>query len=171
MSWYALHVRSQCERQVLDGLTRQSLSGYLPVYTERTRWSDRTKMVERALFPGYVFGRLDLSAPGVRRHVVALPGLVRILGIGAEPAPIPDEEIERVRMVVTSGLRVAPVPYLANGQKVRVERGSLAGVEGIVVRVKNELRVVVSVEILRRSVMAELDTDALAPVTSLKQAA
>jgi transcription antitermination factor NusG len=158
MNWYALHVRSQWERQVLDGLRRQSLDGYLPLYTERSRWSDRTKMVERVLFPGYVFGRFELE---LRRKVVELPGIVRILGTGIQPEPIPDEEIERVRLVVDSGLAVTPVAYLAKGQKVRVASGALAGVEGIVVRVKDVLRVVVSVEILRRSVMAELDTDTL----------
>lgn len=160
-NWYALHVRSQCERRVRDGLVQRSIETYLPIYSERTRWSDRAKDAERVLFPGYLFGRFDLE---LRRKVVEITGVVRILGIGLDPAVIPEAEIEQVRRVVDSGVSVIPVHYLVAGQKVRVERGALEGVEGIVVRIRNSLRVVVSVELLGRSVAAELDADALLPV-------
>ena len=168
MNWYALHVRSQCERKVRDALDRQRIEQYLPLYTERTRLCDRNKTAERVLFPGYVFGRFE---PETRRQVLDVPGLVSILGVGNRPEPLPEAEIEMVRRIVDSGAAVTPVPYLAAGQVVRIDRGALQGVEGVVVRMKNELRVVVSVNLLRRSVAAELDTDAVIPVQPLRKAA
>jgi transcription antitermination factor NusG len=167
-NWYALYVRSQYEHKVSDALSRLALEQFLPLYWERARWSDRTKTVERILFPGYVFGRFH---PEARRDVLGITGMVRILGIGAHPMPVADREIEQVRAVVDSGLNVVTIPLLTAGQRVRVEDGALAGMEGIVIRLKGELRVVVSVPLLGRSVATELDTDRVIPIAALKQAA
>jgi len=150
--WYALHVRSQYERKVREALARQGTEAYLPVYTERSRWSDRTKTIERPLFPGYLFARADW---GNRAAILGLAGVVRIVGAVSEA------ELDQVRQVVDSGLPVAPCSYLTAGQKVKVIDGALAGVEGVVSRMKGRLRVIVSIELLRRSVAVELDTEAL----------
>lgn len=140
---------------------------YLPLYSERARWSDRTKTIERTLFPGYVFGRFDLE---LRRRVVEIPGVVRILGVGLDPLPINDAEIDQVRRAAESRLQVTPLPYLVAGQKVRVEWGSLAGVEGVILRLKGDLHVVVSIEMLGRSVAVVLDTDRVAAIEPVLRA-
>ncbi len=163
LPWQALHVRSQHERKVRDALhDRLNLETYLPVYEERSRWTDRTKVIERCLFPGYVFAQVEVDEnPALRRKVVQLAGVARILG------RIPHGEIEGIRKLLASGLPISPHPYLAPGdrleagRRVRIERGALAGYEGTVIRMKGLYRIVVSIDMLRRSVAAELDTDAL----------
>ncbi len=161
-AWYALHVRSQCEYKVRDALSREhAAEPFLPLYLERARWSDRTKTVERVLFPGYVFGHFDIEA---RRKVVAIPGVVRILGFGTELVPVADSDIDQVRRVVDSGLAVEPMALVTAGSRVRVADGILTGLEGVVIRLKGSWRVVVSVPMLGRSVATELDTDQLEPL-------
>ena len=168
-AWYALHVRSQFEYKVRDALSREhAAEPFLPLYLARARWSDRTKTVERVLFPGYVFGRFESAA---RRKVIAIPGVVRILGFGTQLVPVADLEIDQVRRVVDSGLAVEPMPLLATGTRVRVAEGVLAGLEGIILRVKGSWRVVVSVPLLGRSVATELDTDQLMPLPAPAQRA
>jgi len=166
-AWYALYVRSQYERKVVNSLERFAIERYLPVYSERSRWSDRIKIVERPLFPGYVFSRL---APEQRRSTLDIPGVVRIVGAGSKAVPIDDCEIEAVRRIVQSGLLLTPIPLFTGGQKVRVVSGSLAGLEGSVIRgARNSLRLVVSVPLLGRSVAAEIDAVNLVPVTAALQ--
>lgn len=168
MNWYALHVRSQFERKVRDALSDIHIEPFLPLYQERSRWSDRIQLVERTLFPGYVFGHLE---PDQIRKAVRVNGVVRILGTAGEAEPIPDFEIEQVKRVIDSGVYATPLAHLVSGQKVRITAGSLAGIEGIVLRIKGELRVVVSINLLGRSVAAELDTDNVVPVQPLRAAA
>ena len=156
--WYALHCRSQYERKVRDQLQTAAVESYLPLYPERTRWSDRIKTVERTLFPGYCFAWFNTDE---RRRVLSIPGVVRILGIGFDMAAIPDDQVERIRQMVDSGLPIFPMGPLTAGTRVRVEDGPLAGVEGVVLRLHGAWRVVVSVPLLGRSVAAELDTDRL----------
>lgn len=158
INWYAVHVRSQFERRVRDGLAAAGFEPYLPLYRERTRWSDRRQIAERVLFPGYVFSRFRQEE---RRRVIEVPGIVRILGAGQDLLPIADVEMDRVRRVVESGVCVAPLAYLVPGQRVRVQSGPLAGVEGVTIRLKGELHVVVAIEMLGRSVAAVLSTDSV----------
>lgn len=168
-AWYALHTRSQYERRVRDGITRAKIEAYLPLYEERTRWSDRTLTTERVLFPGYCFGRFR---PEDRRHVLGVAGVVRILGFGAQLIPVPDIEIESVRRLIDSGLPVIPLGPITAGRRVRVEDGALKGLEGIVIRLRSAWRVVVEVPLLGRNVAAELDTYSLTPLfPPLKRAA
>lgn len=168
LPWYALHVRSQYERKVRDGIARLSIESYLPIYHQRARWSDRAKTVERLLFPGYVFGAFPI---GERRRILGVAGVVRILGYGTEASPVPQVEIDQVRQVIGSGQSLITMPLLATGTRVRVDSGALAGLEGIVLRVRSEMRVVVSVPLLGRSVAAELDTGNLIPVVRPARAA
>jgi transcription antitermination factor NusG len=134
---------------------------FAPCYKAEAQWSDRKKVVDRSLFPGYVFARLD---PQDRLPVLMAPGVVGLVGFGKGPSPIPDCEVENVRKMVHSGLLVTPWPFLQQGQLVLLERGPLSGVEGIVQEIKGTLRVVVSVSLLQRSVSAEIDRDWIRPL-------
>jgi transcription antitermination factor NusG len=166
--WYALQVRSQFERKVRDALNQAQIEPYLPTYQTRARWSDRTKTVERILFPGYVFGRFEL---GRRRTAIALTGVVRILGVGAQPIAIEDAEIVNLQRVIEAGLDPLPAASLAAGQRVRVVEGPLAGVEGAIVRLKGVLRIVVAISLLNRAVSAEVDVDSVEPILATQRAA
>jgi transcription antitermination factor NusG len=99
--------------------------------------------------------------------ILTVPGVVDVVGFGKMPEHIPDDEIERVRKMVESGLLVTPYPYVQVGQPVLIERGPLSGVEGILVEVKGKARLVVSVNLLRRSVSAEVDRNSIRPIQTL----
>lgn len=152
--WYAIRVRSNFEVATSLMLRCQDIEVFCPTYRSQRRWSDRTKEIQRPLFPGYVFCRIS---PLQRVPVLSTAGVVGIVGFGRTPIAIPDHEIEAVRMVVKSNLGATPCPYLEIGHKVAIETGPLAGAEGIVLEIKTGLRLVVSIDILRRSVATEID--------------
>jgi transcription antitermination factor NusG len=106
------------------------------------------------LFPGYTFCRFNAER---RLPILQIPGVVNIVSFGNHPAPIPENEISTVRSVVETDLAVRPWPFLQVGQKVRIQKGPLAGVEGFLVEFKHSFRLVVSVTLLNRSVAAEVD--------------
>jgi transcriptional antiterminator NusG len=159
--WFALRIRSKHERVASEHLRHRGYEEFSPTYRAETQWSDRKKMADRFLFPGYVFCRLD---PNHRLPVLTIPGVVGIVGFGQGASPIPDSEIERIRMMTGSGLLVTPWPYLEVGQMVVLERGPLAGLEGILEEVKGEARLVVSIELLQRSVSTEIDRTWVRPL-------
>jgi len=159
--WHALTVKPNHERAAAQALGCKSLESFLPLYLTRRRWSDRIKELELPLFAGYVFCRFG---DGERAKVLATPGVTSVVGFGNQPAPVTEEEIHAVRTMIASGLPVGPWPYLRVGERVRIEAGPLCGVEGILTQVKDVWRVVVSVELLQRSVAAEVDRDVLAAV-------
>ena len=159
--WFALRVRPRYEKMVSTSLQSKDIEEFLPLYKVRSRWSDRLKELERPLFHGYVFCRIN---PVHRLPVLTTPGVIHFVGIQKEPAPIADSEIESLRAIVRSGLPSIPWPFLRVGQKVRIERGPLQDVEGILTSVKGLNRLVISVNILQRSVAVEIDRDWAAPV-------
>jgi transcription antitermination factor NusG len=159
--WFALRLRSNYERITGIHLRERGYEEFAPSYKVERRWSDRTKLIDQFLFPGYIFCRFD---PTDRLPILTVPGVVDVVGFGKSPQNIPDAEIERVRRMVESGLLVTPYPYLQVGQAVLIERGPLSGVEGILVEVKGKARLVVSVNLLRRSVSAEVDRHSIRPI-------
>ena len=161
--WFALRVRSNHERVAAMHLREQGYDEFCPAYKAERQWSDRKKTVERFLFPGYVFCRMN---PDDRLPVLMMPGVVNVVGFGSQPAPIPEREIEHVRTLVGSGLLVTPWPFLNVGQTVVLERGPLAGVEGILQEIKKTFRLVVSVHLLQRSVSTEVDRSWVRPVAA-----
>jgi transcription antitermination factor NusG len=161
LSWYAVRVRSNYERMTASHLRERGYEEFAPSYQVQRRWSDRTKTVEQFLFPGYVFARLN---PHDRLLVVTAPGVVGVVGFGKTPTPIPNQEMESIRTMVRLGLLMKPWPYLKVGQRVLIERGPLAGVEGILQQVKAKYRLVVSISLLHRSVSAEVDRTWVRPV-------
>jgi transcription antitermination factor NusG len=137
-------------------LQNKGYEPYLPVCRSRRRWSDRVVHIDQPLFPGYVFCRFEANK---RLPVITTPGVVSIVGFGNEPVPIPDAEIEAIQTIMQSGLATEPCPFLREGQRVRVTHGSLKNVEGILIKKKADWRLVVSVNMLQRSVSVELDGD------------
>jgi transcriptional antiterminator NusG len=164
LPWFALRLRSNYERTTVSHLRERGYEEFAPSYQLEKRWSDRTKQIEQFLFPGYIFCRFN---PNDRFSILTAPGVVDVVGFGKLPERIPDDEIDRVRRMVDSGLPVTPYPYIQVGQAVLIERGPLTGVEGILVELKGKTRLVVSVELLRRSVSAEVDRQAVRPIQTL----
>ena len=159
--WYALQVWSRKEASVhahLQGLGYECL---LPTYKSQRKWSDRVKELEQPLFPGYLFCRFDFHS---RRALVMAPGVIQIVGTGKMPLPVPDHEIQRVQLAMSSEAPRQPWPFIEVGERVRVNYGSLHGLEGILINFKGSHRVVLSISLLQRSVAVEVD---LAWVTAL----
>jgi transcription antitermination factor NusG len=159
LPWYGIRTKSNHERVAAVVLQNKGYEQYLPVYRRWRRWSDRVVETDRPLFPGYVFCRFDARK---RLPIVSTPGVVSVVGFGNEPAPISDSEIETVRAVLRSGLAAEPCPFLRDGQRIRVRRGSLEGLEGILLKKKSDWRIVVSVAMLQRSVAVEIDREWIA---------
>ena len=134
---------------------------FLPLYDSVRRWKDRQKLLSLPLFPCYVFVRGVLER---RLPVLTTPGVHMILNRGEKPATIPEDEIEAIRRSIEAQYRVEPHPFLQCGDRVRVVRGSLEGVEGILTRKKNLYRLVLSVDMLARSVAVEIDALDVVPV-------
>jgi len=159
--WYAVRVRSNFERNVSTVLDHKGVEQFLPTYRSRRVWTDRIKTLDLPLFPGYVFCRIPLED---RNRVVVIDGVVGLVGAGRQPIPITDTEIHAIRTLVQSQVPAQPWPFLKIGQTVRICHGSLSGIEGILVRVKNSWRLVVSITLLERSVAVEIDSAYVSPV-------
>lgn len=164
--WFALRVKSHCEWTVAAVIRQKGFEEFLPFYQCRHRWSDRVKSLELPLFPGYVFCRLD---PTVRLTVLTIPGAIHFVGIGKIPASIEDAEIAALQNAVHSGLATEPWVYGDVGQLVRLHDGPLAGLEGLLVEVRDQYRVVVSVTLLKRSVAVEIDRRWVTPSSVQKR--
>ncbi len=152
--WYGVRTRSNQERIAASALQRKGYEQYVPLYRCRRRWSDRIVTADVPLFPGYVFCRFDHTQ---RLPIVTTPGVVSIIGFGNDPAPIPESEIQAIETLLKSGLAAGPHPFLHEGQRVRINYGSLKDIEGILVKKKSDWRLVVSVNMLQRSVCVEID--------------
>lgn len=161
MAWWALYTRHQHEKTVADALSLKGFEVFLPLYESSRRWKDRIKVLSLPLFPCYVFVRGELAR---RLQIVTTPGIHTILSNGGEVAIIPESEIQAIRSVVESPCRVEPHPFLKIGERVRVTRGTLQGVEGILTRKKNLYRLVLSVDLLARSVAVEVTASDVEPV-------
>ncbi|MGC2657082.1 MAG: UpxY family transcription antiterminator [Bryobacteraceae bacterium] len=159
--WFGIRTRSNFEKTTSAFLASKGYQQYLPLYVQRRQWSDRAVDTRLPLFPGYVFCRFD---PKCRTPILSTPGVFAIVGFGNEPAPIPDEEIDAIETVLKFGRGAEPCPFLREGQRVRIKSGSLEGLEGILTKKKNDLRIVVSVTMLQRSVAVEIDNDCIVTV-------
>lgn len=160
MDWYAVQVKPQHEKAAERRFHDFGREAFLPLYRTRRRWSDRIKELELPLFPGYVFCRFGSDE---KAAVLSVPGVRSIVTFGRIPAPIPGAEIEAVQAILRAGVPVRPWPGLEIGRQVRVESGPLRGVQGVLLRFKSTWQVLVSIELLRRSVIAEVDLAAVFP--------
>ena len=156
LQWYALYVRSRHEKSVYAQLDAKAEEAFLPLYSRKQKWADRWKTVDFPLFPGYVFCRFDTD----RRHsVLATSGVIDVVRTGSLPAGIRDRDIEAIQRVVKSPLLTEPFSDLVAGEEVMMSDGPLKGITGTLMEVRKGLRLVVSVELLRRSVLVEIDRD------------
>jgi transcription antitermination factor NusG len=161
--WWALYTKHQHEKTVADMLAVKGFEVFLPLYQSVRRWKDRRKLLSLPLFPGYVFVRGGLER---RLQIVTTPGIHMILTHGEKIATIPDDEMDAVRRTVESKLRVEPHPFLRCGERVRVKKGTLEGVEGILLRFKGSARLVLSVDMLAKSVAVEIDAMDVEPAVN-----
>lgn len=152
-SWYALYTRHQHEKMVDQVLTNKGFNTFLPLYATTHTWKDRTKALSLPLFPCYVFLKGGIER---RLQIITTPGIYGLVSSAGQPAAIPEIEIEAIRRVVNSGVRVEAHPFLKCGNRVRVKCGPLTGIEGILIRKKNISRLVLSVEILGTAAAIEV---------------
>jgi transcription antitermination factor NusG len=157
--WYALSVKHQHERTIEIALNGKGFETFSPTYRVRRQWSDRSKEIELPLFAGYVFCRFPLES---KAQVLTTPAVSRVVQFGATIVAVPDAEIEAIRVLVASRLPMRPWPHLKPGDRVRIERGPLRGVVGVLLREvsvkeKDTLELVITVELLQRSVAVRIE--------------
>jgi transcription antitermination factor NusG len=154
-SWYAVHTRVHQERLVAQRLRNQGLTPFLPVTTEIRRWSDRRKYIEVPLFSCYVFVRMTM-APEERARFFCVDGILGLVGVRGYGTPIPDEQIEAVRALLTQKLSWSFHPFLKVGQRVRIRGGALDGIEGIFLSRNGDQTLVISVDAVQRSLAVRI---------------
>jgi transcription antitermination factor NusG len=161
LQWFAVYTTPRHEKHVSQILGERKIETFLPLYRTKRQWKKRLPIdLELPLFPTYVFVRIGSRARGA---VLGVPGVLSIVGSPRDPWPLPDFEIETLR----SGLfecKIEPHPYLIVGERVRIKAGAMVGVEGVLVRKKNDLRVVLSLDTIMQSVAVEVDADDIEPV-------
>jgi len=165
LNWYALYTCPRHEKSVAHQIKQRSIACFLPLYRSVRRWKDRRKMLELALFPGYVFVQMAVQD---RLRVLQLPSAVRLVSFNGQPAILPDAEIDGLRQRLSRGVCVEPHPYLRVGRRVRVCGGPMQGLEGIIVRRKDRCRLVFSLDLIMRSVAVEVDESDVEPVAEPK---
>jgi transcription antitermination factor NusG len=176
-TWYALTVKHQHEQVVRSALEFKGFEALVPTYRVTKRWSDRVKELDVPLFSGYVFCRLsvgiealgqgnDALGQGIddRALVLNTPSVSRVVGFGGVPAAISEAEIQAIQKAMAAGIALRPWPHLKSGDRVRVERGPLRGVEGLFLRDGAGHQLVIAVALLQRSVAVTMDADTVAPI-------
>src|SRR6266513_4754610 len=152
--WYAIYTCANHEKQVAAELNVRTIEHFLPLYSSMRRWKDRRVTLDLPLFPGYVFVRLALRE---RLRVVQIQSVVRLVGFGGLPTALPDTEMEIMRSGLSQRRSAEPHPFLTVGRRVRITGGPFAGLEGVLKRRKSGVRVVVSLDLIQRSVAVDVD--------------
>jgi transcription antitermination factor NusG len=159
--WYAVQTCANHEKRVAQQLSQREVEAYLPQYASVRKWKDRRVRLDLPLFPGYVFVHLTLRD---RLQLLQTPSVVRLVGFGGHPTPLPNHEIDALRQGLAHNLLVEPHPYLKVGQRVRVRSGPLQGLEGILLRKKKLSRFIISLDLIMRSVSVDLDIYDIEPI-------
>jgi transcription antitermination factor NusG len=162
--WYAGSTAAWHEKQVAEHLAHRGVEHFLPLYQPIHTWNEGRHRVQMPLFPGYVFVRIALQD---RRQVLEVPGVVRLVGFGPVPCPLPETDITKMREALSVGLLAEPYPYLTVGTRVEIRNGPLQGMAGILLRRGNNYRVVISVDLIMRSMVVELDASDVVPVAEV----
>lgn len=158
--WYAVYTCANHEKTVAAEVNARGVEHFLPLFTSVRRWKDRRVSLELPLFPGYLFVRFALRD---RMRVVQIPSVVRLVGFNGLPTALPDSEIEILRSGLSKNLRMEPHPFLTVGRRVRVTAGPFAGLTGVLKRKKSGFRVVVSLQLIQRSVVVDVDAADVCP--------
>ena len=159
--WYALRTKSRHEKLVRDQLDKQGIEPLLPTVKRLSQWKDRKKEIEVPLFSGYCFVRFGQEG---KLPVQKVSGVVEIVGSGSRPEPIPDEEIEAVKTLMSSVLPYDPHPYLHEGMAVEVVRGPLQGVHGMLLRKEKRHRLVLGIKLIQQAAAVEIDVNDVMPI-------
>jgi transcription antitermination factor NusG len=159
--WYAAYTCANHEKSVRDQLEQRSVESFLPLYETMRRWKDRRMRLQLPLFPGYVFVRM---VPVDRLRVLQVPSVVRLVGFNGHLSPLPDEEIDGLKKGLSAGVLADPHPFLTVGRRVRIKSGPLEGRQGILLRRKGSLRVVLSIDLIMRSIVVDVDVADLEPI-------
>ncbi|MDQ1612100.1 MAG: hypothetical protein QOG00_2031 [Pyrinomonadaceae bacterium] len=170
MQWFAVQVQHKYESLTANLLQYKGYETYVPMYAPAAtgRKRPRAETRQRPVFPGYIFTRFcweDTSTVSSGAGIITTAGVIRIVGAGRTPVPVQDEEIEIIQRVLDSGLETEPWPYLHVGQQVQIEEGPLRGVNGIIQAKENRHQLVVSVELLQRSLAVVIDCEWVNPVS------
>jgi transcription antitermination factor NusG len=161
VKWYAVYTSARCEKKVAAEMLRREVDSLLPLYHSVRRWSDRRVKLLLPLFPGYVFVHLALRD---RLKVLQIPGVAKLVGFGGSPIALPAEQMDALRKGLDKGCKAQPHPYLQEGRMVRVVHGPLSGAIGILVRKKSIHRIVLSLDLIMRSMSVEIDAADIQPV-------
>jgi transcription antitermination factor NusG len=156
--WYAVYTRSRHEKAVAEQLLGKGVETFLPLYRTVRRWKNGDHSVDLPLFPGYAFARFALAD---RLPVLKVPGVVRLVGFNGVPVALEDHEVDDLRQALAAGVTARPHPYLTEGCRVRITAGPLAGRRGILVRRQGTVRVVLSIDLIQRSVLVDVAADSL----------
>ena len=165
--WFAILVRTGREKTANLLLENAGYECLLPVSKSTRHWTDRTKVIELPLFPGYLFCRMN---PHNRLTVLMTPGVMQIVGVGKTPIPVEEEEIAAIQRVQKSGLSAMPWPYMQIGNVAQILEGPLRGLTGIIVKIKSGMKLVLSVSLLQRSVAVEVERNWVGEVQAGKPA-
>jgi transcription antitermination factor NusG len=164
LPWFAAYAKHQHEKRAAELLVRKGIEVFLPLYREVRRWKDRQMPVSLPLFPCYLFVRANLEQ---KLDILKTPGIFFLVENDGRACTIPESEIAAVQRLVQSFPSVRPHPFLKTGDRVRISRGALSGIEGILIRVKNQHRVVISVDLLQKSLSVEVDLSVVEASTVL----
>ncbi len=156
-NWFAVQTRARNEKVIAERLQEQGLTTFLPLVTEIRIWSDRKKKVELPLFSCYVFVKLVFGSNEARMRVYRTNGVFGIVSMRGEPIPIPEEQIEALRTVVTKKVSWSVHPFLKVGQRVRIRSGSLNGVEGVLLSRDGDRTLIISVDAIQRSLAVRVE--------------
>jgi transcription antitermination factor NusG len=159
--WYVAQTRSRHEKRVAQQLEGKGIEHFLPLYETVSRWKDRRVRLKLPLFAGYVFARFPLCE---RLRTLEIPGVARLVGFGGAAVPLPNCDMEAMRTGLSSSLCVEPHPYLTVGHRVRITGGPFAGIEGVLDQKKNNLRVVVSLDLIARSIAVDVSVADIQPL-------
>ena len=163
MLWYAGYTASRHEKRVAEHFAQRGIEHFLPLYETIHRWNNGRHRVQLPLFPGYIFVRIALRN---RLRVIEVPGFVRLVGFNSLPCPLPETDINKMKEALNKGVLAEPYPYLTVGTRVEVRNGPLQGMTGILLRRQNRCRVVISVDLIMRSMAVEVEAADVAPVGS-----
>jgi transcription antitermination factor NusG len=159
--WYALRVRPRHEKTVFAQLAAKAQEAFLPLCTVRHRWADRWKNVSLPLFPGYVFSRFDMQR---QAGILAMSSVIDVVRVGSQPAPLDPAEIEAIRIAAAGPLHLESFEGLLKGQHVTITEGPFKGLAGTLVEIRRSFRLALSLELLNRSVLVEIDSSWIHPI-------
>lgn len=152
--WYAAYTSARHEKSVAEHLRQRDVESFLPLYETVHRWNNGRHRVQLPLFPGYIFVHIALRD---KLRVLQVPGLAHLVSFHGAPAPLPSAEIELLRSALAAGVPAQPYRYLNVGSRVEVCRGPLEGLQGILLRRQGQFRVVLSVDMIMKSIVVEVD--------------